>query len=182
MKTTASVLLFASTLLSTTAAVPATSPTYKLTIDSENPKLKGSDVVLKDDSAANTFPNPLGSFNTGNPRYPYTFTTTLVSESDKLYELKSTAKQAHLILNGDPRAPQLFETPIGGDPTPYSDKTITRTKFLIRSEGDKMFLTSAEDIRGADGDFDGPGTWRACTGGTIDYQLYFFDGMSDFRL
>ncbi|KAF2677843.1 hypothetical protein K458DRAFT_436246 [Lentithecium fluviatile CBS 122367] len=182
MKTTTSAILSASMLLATAAAAPSSSATYTLKIDSQNPQLKDSTLVLKDDTTANTFPNALGSFSTGEPRYPYTFTVSTVSEADKLYELKYTKQQSHLIVNGHPWAPQLFNVPIGADPIPDSNATVTRNKFLIMEEGAKMLVLSAEDVRGYDGDFMGPGTWRACTSGTIDYQLYFFDGLHDLNL
>jgi hypothetical protein len=153
---------------------------YKLSIRTQNPKLNGSTVVVKDESVANTFPNPLGSFSTGNPRHPYTFTVVTISEQDKLYELKSTVNQKHLVLNGDTIAPGLFEVPIGGDPAPVPDKTVTRTKFLVLNDSDGMVIKGAEDIKNANGVFDGPGSWRACNKSTVDYQLYWFDGMSSF--
>jgi hypothetical protein len=178
MKTTTSAIISVSILLATAAAAPSSFATYKLKIDSENPKIKDVTLVVKDESAANTFPNPLGSFSTGEPRYPYTFTISTLSESDKLYEFKGTVRQTHLILNGDSRAPQLFDVPIGADPIPTSDGMITRNKFLIEDDAGTMSVSSAEDKRGGSGTFHGPGTWRACTSGTIDYQLYWFDGKS----
>ena len=153
---------------------------YRLSIRTQNPRLNGSALVVKDESVAITFPNPLGSFSTGNPRYPYTFTVVTISEQDKLYELKSTVNQKHLVLSGDPIAPGLFEVPIGGDPVPIPNKTVTRTKFLVVDDSDGMVIKGAEDIRNVNGVFDGPGSWRACNSSTVDYQLYWFDGMQSF--
>ncbi|KAF3042879.1 hypothetical protein E8E12_003039 [Didymella heteroderae] len=180
MKMLTSVLLAASSLLATTAAAaPSSSSIYTLSIRAQDPKLNGSAVVVKDESSANTFPNPLGSFSTGNPRHPYRFTVATVSEKDNLYEIKSTAGQKHLILNGNPIAPQLFETPIGGDPAAIPNKTATRTKFLILDDANTMTVKGAEDVKNANGKFDGAGSWRACNRSTVDYQLYWFDGLSN---
>jgi hypothetical protein len=70
MKTLTSLLLTASTLLANTAAAPSPSTIYTLKISAQGSKLDGSAVVVKDESSANTFPNPLGSFSTGNPATP----------------------------------------------------------------------------------------------------------------
>jgi hypothetical protein len=180
MKTLTSLLLTASTLLANTAAAPSPSTIYTLKISAQGSKLDGSAVVVKDESSANTFPNPLGSFSTGNPRYPYNFTVATVSEKDNLYEIKSTVSQKHAILNGNPIAPQLFETPIGGDPAATPGKAITRTSFLILNDHGASYLKSAEDTKNADGEFDGAGSWRACNGSTVDYQLYWFNGTHTF--
>ena len=180
MKTLTSLLLTASTLLANTAAAPSPSTIYTLKISAQGSKLDGSAVVVKDESSANTFPNPLGSFSTGNPRYPYNFTVATVSEKDNLYEIKSTVSQKHAILNGNPIAPQLFETPIGGDPAATPGKAITRTSFLILNDHGALYLKSAEDTKNADGEFDGAGSWRACNGSTVDYQLYWFNGTHTF--
>ncbi|KAF1922868.1 uncharacterized protein M421DRAFT_426487 [Didymella exigua CBS 183.55] len=179
MKTTASFFLLAVSFLAAAAASPSTSALYTLSILGQDPKLNGSAVVVKDESGANTFPNPLGIFSTGEPHHPYTFTVATVSEKDNLYEVKSTVSQKHLILNGDPIAPQLFEVPVGGDPAAAPNKTITRTKFLILNEFDMMVLKSAEDTKNSNGEFQGQGSWRACNRSTADYQLYWFDGLSN---
>jgi hypothetical protein len=180
MKTLSSLLLAASTLVVTTAAAPSSSSIYTLKMRAQDPKLDRSAVVVKDDSGANTWLNPLGSFSTGNPRYPYNFTVATLSEQDALYEIKSTVSQKHAILNGHPSAPQLFDIPIGGDPAAIPDRTVTRTRFLILNEADTLYLRGAEDVKNANGKFDGPGSWRACNGSTIDYQLYWFDGKHTF--
>jgi hypothetical protein len=175
MKSTTSVLLFASSILSTAALAVSTSATYTLKIKTENPRLNGGTVVVKDESLGAAFPNPLGSFSTGEPRHAYTVTVSTVSASDMLYELKSATKQTHLIVNGDPIAPQLFEAyDIGGDPAPIVNKTVTRTKFII---WDDMTLWGAADKKNAAGSFhNSAGSWRACNGTTVDYQLYWYDG------
>lgn len=175
MKTLTSILLIASTLLATTAAAPSPSATYTLKIVTQDPKLNGTAVVLKDDSGTNTFPNPLGSFSTGNPRYPFNFTVTPSSEKDNLYEIKKPLSQKHVILHGDPIAPQLFETGLGSDPPIVRNKTITRTQFLISHDSGVLSLRGAVHLN-FDGKYDGPGSWRACNGSTVDYQLYWFDG------
>ncbi|KAL1642020.1 hypothetical protein SLS61_009866 [Didymella pomorum] len=178
MKTLTSILLIASTLLATTAAAPSPSATYTLKIVTQDPKLNGTAVVLKDDSGTNTFPNPLGSFSTGNPRYPFNFTVTPSSEKDNLYEIKKPLSQKHVILHGDPIAPQLFETGLGSDPPIVRNKTITRTQFLISHDSGVLSLRGAVHLN-FDGKYDGPGSWRACNGSTVDYQLYWFDGLSN---
>jgi hypothetical protein len=175
MKTLTCFLLTASTLLATTAAAPSPSLTYTLKIRAQDPKLNGTAVVLKDDSGANTFPNPLGSFSTGNPRYPYNFTVTPSSEKDNLYEIRKSLSLKHVILHGDPIAPQLFETSLSSDPLVVRNKTLTRTQFLISDESGILSLRGAVDLS-FNGRYDGPGSWRACNGSTIDYQLYWFDG------
>jgi hypothetical protein len=178
MRTTAPIFLLASTLLSTAVAIPSTTSTYTLKIVNGSPRVNGSTVVVKDESAGATFPNPLGSFSTGNPRHAYTFTLSPVSASDSLYELKSTVKQTHLILNGDPIAPQFFETRIGEDPAAVANKTVTRNKFLIKEEPGRMLLKGIEDVKNIGGTYDSAGSWRACNGSTVDYQLFWFDGAS----
>lgn len=168
MKTLTPVLLAVSVILATTVAVPSSSSIYTLKMRAQDPKLDGSAVVVKDERSINTFPNPLGSFSTGNPRYPYSFTIASVSEKDNFFEIKSTVGQKHVILSGNPVAPQLLETPIGGDPAATPGKTITRANFFISDEVDAMYL------RG--GKLGEAGSWRACNQSTIDYQLYWFDG------
>ena len=175
MKTLTSILLAASTLLVTAAAAPSPSSTYMLKIRAQDPKLNGTAVVLKDDSGANTVPNPLGSFSTGNPRYPYNFTVMPLPEKDNLYEIKNPLSLRHVILHGDPVAPQLFETSLGSDPPIILSKTITRTQFLISDEAGVLSLRGAVDLN-FNGKYDGPGSWRACNSSTIDHQLYWFDG------
>jgi hypothetical protein len=178
MKTTNKAILSVSIFLAIAAAAPSESATYKLKISrAESLQLKNATLVLKDESNANSSPNPLGSFSTGEPRYPYTFTVHTVSEADKLYELKGTVRQTHLAVNGDPRAIQLFDVPIGGDPIAIPNKTETRTRFLIAEQDGQLLLGSASNERGYNG-FKGPGSWRACTSGTVDYQIYWFDGES----
>jgi hypothetical protein len=140
--------------------------------------VNGSTVVVKDESSGATFPNPLGSFSTGEPRHAYTVALSPISVADNLYELKSTVKQTHLILNGDPITPQLFETRIGEDPAPVSEKTVTSSRFIANYVDGKIVVQGAEDEKSASGSFLGAGSWRACNGGTMDYQLYWFDGMS----
>jgi hypothetical protein len=172
---TATALLFALNTLSTAVATLSPSSTYTLKLTSRNPRLNSSTVVVKVESSSAAYPNPLGSFSTGKPRHAYTFTVSTLSAPDLLYELKSSVKQTHLILNGDPIAPQLFETVIGQDPTAVTNK-VTRSKFFI---GDDMMLRGAEENRNAAGGFlNGAGSWRACNDTTVDYQLFWFDGMS----
>jgi hypothetical protein len=93
-----------------------------------------------------------------------------------LYELKGTVKQTHLNVNGDPIAPQLFEVnDIGGDPAPIIEATVTRTKFIIRGD---MTFWGAEDSKSAAGGFQNSArSWRACNDSTLDYELYWYDGM-----
>lgn len=179
MKTLTSILVAASTMLATTAAAPSPSSTYTLKIRAQDPKLNGTAVVLKDDSGANTLPNPLGSFSSGNPRYPYNFTVMPSSEKDNLYEIKKPLSLRHVILHGDPIAPQLFETGLGSDPPIIRNKTITQTQFLISDEAGVLSLRGAVDLN-FNGKYDGPGSWRACNGSTVDYQLYWFDGKRRF--
>jgi hypothetical protein len=184
MKTTAPIFFLASSLLSAAVFIPSATSTYTLKIvNALDPRLNGSTVVVKDESAGATFPNPLGTFSTGEPRHAYSFTLSPVSVSDSLYELKSTVKQTHLILNGDPIAPRLFETPLGEDPAPVPNKTVTRNKFLVKQdESGSLILRGIRDGRSADGTYDGAAqSWRACNGSTIDYQLYWFDGLSVFK-
>ncbi|KAF1833883.1 hypothetical protein BDW02DRAFT_551693 [Decorospora gaudefroyi] len=184
MRTTVSAgLVFASTLLSTTTSALSLPGSYTLTIHSSNPRLNTSTVVPNDESTAPTYPNPLGSFSTGEPRHAYTFTLTSVAENDARYELKSTAKHTQLVLNGNPIAPQFFEVPVGAAPAPIQNQTVTRDKFLV-AEGfgatlGRLLLQSAEEVKGSDGNFAGAGSWRACNGSTVDYQLYWFDGLND---
>jgi hypothetical protein len=175
MKTITSTILASCVLLATAAAGLSTSATYKLKISSTVPALKDATLVLKDASSANSSPNALGSFSSGEPRYPYTLTLSAISEADKLYELIGTVKQTHLILNGDSRAPQLFDVPIGADPAAEPGNTLTRSRFLLVESGSRLNIVSAEDTAGS-GNYRGAGTWRACNGSTVDYQMYWFDG------
>jgi hypothetical protein len=78
MKTTASALLFAAGILSTASAAPSPSSNYTLRINSQNPGVNGSTVVVKDESTGATFPNPLGSFSTGEPRHAYTVSVSTI--------------------------------------------------------------------------------------------------------
>ncbi|KAH8725402.1 hypothetical protein GQ44DRAFT_826523 [Phaeosphaeriaceae sp. PMI808] len=172
-------ILSAFFLQSTTTATLSDSSVYKLKIKSGNERLKDRTLVLKDESTAAAILNPLGSFSPASqPRNPYNFNLVAVSEADKLYELQGVVKKTHLIINGDPRATQFFDAPIGGDPIPLQNKTITRTKFTLLEKLGHTFLISAENVRGGDGDFVGPGSWRACTNNKADYQLYWYDGQS----
>jgi hypothetical protein len=174
MKTTTCVLLFASSIVSTAALAVSTSATYAIKIKTGNPRLNGSTVVVKDESLGAAFPNPLGSFSTGEPRHAYTVTVSTVSAPDMLYELKSAIKQTHLMMTGDPVAPQLFEAyDIGGDPAPVVNKTVTRTKFIV---WDDMRLWGTADKNAAGSLYNSAGSWRACNGTTVDYQLYWYDG------
>jgi hypothetical protein len=165
--------LLISLLLTTVSAAPSPSTIYKLKINSTIPAIKDTTLVLKNDSGTSSFPNALGSFSTGEPRYPYTFTLSPISVADNLYELKSTTGQTHLILNGDARAPQLYDSAIGKDPVPGTGN-LTRSRFLLLDQGSRLEIVSAEDTTGNRG----AGTWRACNQGTVDWQMFWFDGKS----
>jgi hypothetical protein len=162
-------------LLATTTAAISTTATYKLAIGSRNPSLSNTTVVLKDDSAPASSPNALGIYSSGAPRSPYTFTIATNSSTDNLYEFRGAVRKTHLIVNGDARAMGLFDVAIGADPVPGSKAEETRSLFLI-DPANPTSVRVAASMRGGAGHFDSAGSWRACTSGTVDYQLYWYDG------
>jgi hypothetical protein len=173
--TTTAIPFLASLLLTTASPTPSPSTIYTLKIKSTVPAIRNTTLVLKDDVGTPSTPTPLGSFSTGEPRYPYTFTLSPISVRDNLYELRSTAAQTHLILNGDARAPQLFDGVVGRDPAPGTG--LTRSRWLLVDQGERMEIVSAEDVAGSNS-FRGAGTWRACNQGTVDWSMFWFDGQS----
>ncbi|KAH7082058.1 hypothetical protein FB567DRAFT_97486 [Paraphoma chrysanthemicola] len=175
MKPTSSVVT--GMLLATISAAISNTATYKLAIESKVPALSNATLVLKDEAAIGSDLNALGSFSTGEPRSAYTFTITPNATDSSLLAFNGAVRKTHLIFNGDKRALGLFDVAIGADPVPKSEAEETRTWFLI-DPTDPMGVRVAGNVKGFNG-WDGPGTWRACTNGTIDYQMYWFDGLSD---
>lgn len=183
MKFSAAAVLSATAVVATATATNGTSPKagtqYQLKITlSDTPALKDTFLTVFDESdARDNYFNPIGSFSSGNPRYPYTFTAELSVPEDNLYALKSVVKKTHLISSGNPIALALYETKIGADPAPQQGEKQYADRFLFLNKDDKMFLVQAEAFRSGSGSVMGPGTWRACLGDSqADYQIYWFDG------
>ncbi|KAF2248109.1 hypothetical protein BU26DRAFT_505864 [Trematosphaeria pertusa] len=179
MKFTTSTLLSTSAILATSAALTPTSGTsYRLVINSTNPAISGSSLALKDDPTANTSPNALGSWSTGEPREEYTFTFSPNPDNDKLYELKGAVRQTHLILTGNDAAMPLYDVAIGADPTPAGDDKLFTNNFMIYNDNELLHAQRWGVTHNAS-DMVGSGTWRACKNNTeYDYLVLWYDGLS----
>lgn len=177
MKFTTSTLLSTSAILATSAALTPTSGTsYRLVINSTNPAISGSSLALKDDPTANTSPNALGSWSTGEPREEYTFTFSPNPDNDKLYELKGAVRQTHLILTGNDAAMPLYDVAIGADPTPAGDDKLFTNNFMIYNDNELLHAQRWGVTHNAS-DMVGSGTWRACKNNTeYDYLVLWYDG------
>jgi hypothetical protein len=175
MKFTISTILHASALLATASAALSTNSTYNLRVGSNNPAIKDALLALKAESTT-TSPNALGVWSYGEPRSTYTFTLGPNPANDKLFELKSTVKDTHLILYGPDAARAFYDVPIGADPTPAKGQSLLTNTFLQWNENQLRVVERYQP--GSDpNDLIGAGSWRACKGDSeVDYQVYWFDG------
>ncbi|KAF2641004.1 hypothetical protein P280DRAFT_548797 [Massarina eburnea CBS 473.64] len=185
MKFTSTVLMASGLVASTSAIAPSRNTIYKLKVNSTIKGLGGSILSVIDESADSSA-TPLGVWNTGEPRKPYTFTLSTSALSDKLYEVNGSLKKTHLILHGDIIAMGLYDVAIGAEPKASDDEALFTNQFLAVApwDGSKLALYQAENFKAGATDektFVGPGSWRACKGDSEaafpDYQLVWFDGL-----
>ncbi|KAF1968449.1 hypothetical protein BU23DRAFT_572350 [Bimuria novae-zelandiae CBS 107.79] len=179
MKLAPCTLLTTSVLAAASTITPSLDTTYQIRLSSSNRAINNTLVTVKDEAPANTSPNAMGTFSTGNPRYPYTFKFVHSHLSKVLYELQGTVRKTHLVLTGNQVALGLYDIPIGTDPKPAEDELTASDKFWVNEENGKMSLMAAERYTGDDSKLLSASSWRACKGDSeIDYTLYWYDGLN----
>jgi hypothetical protein len=180
MKLTASTVLPISALISGTSASISTSTTYSLRVsDSQNNAIANSTLSLKDDPTANTSPNALGVWSSGEPRDVYTFTFSTSPNDTRLYELKGSVRQTQLTLFGNKVAMQFLDVPIGVVLQPEASEARYNDKWTVLEMNSRMFLRHGQDWNSSETPMGGAGSWRACKSSNgIDYPMYWYDGSS----
>jgi hypothetical protein len=171
-------VLSTSAIVAAAAAAPSSSTTYNIRVNAinNNPAINNTLLAVKDESAT-TAPNAIGVWSTGEPRSAYSLTISPNPANNKVFEMKGSVKQTHLILLGPDAAMPLYDVPIGADPKPAVNQTLITNAFTLFPDTNRLLQAQRYKPGGDPNDLVGSGSWRACKGdSTVDYLILWFDG------